>query len=353
MAKPISKELKDEILTKIKTEGLSGAEAARRYGVNVKNIFRWLTDGVGGTSSQVLELNRLKRENQQLKQLIGQLFLDHERGQKIELGRHAMNKSKLARDLGIARSSLYYTRKRAALDEEVKRQIEAVMVEHPDYGHKRIALQLKMGHNRIRRVMKKYGLKPYRRRPRQPRKPGDQGKAPTTYPNLLAPLLEQQRILRPDQVWCTDFTYLRYHGKFLYLATVIDVFTREIVGVHIVRYHNRFLVIGALEDALNTHAVPDMVHSDQGAEYDSADFTSLVQPVGAQVSMSAKGAPWQNGYKASFYSHFKAEAGDLDRFATLGELVEFIYQHIYYYNHRRIHSALKMPPAEFRTRQTV
>lgn len=82
MAKPISKEIKDEIITKIKTEGISGAEAARRYGVNVKNIYRWLADGVGGTSSQTLEFNRLKRENQQLKQLIGQLLLDQERGKK-------------------------------------------------------------------------------------------------------------------------------------------------------------------------------------------------------------------------------------------------------------------------------
>jgi transposase-like protein len=82
MAKSIPKELKNEILTKIKVEGLSGAEAARRYGLNVKNIYRWLADGVDGTSSQLLELNRLKRENQQLKQMIGQLLLDHERGKK-------------------------------------------------------------------------------------------------------------------------------------------------------------------------------------------------------------------------------------------------------------------------------
>jgi transposase InsO family protein len=264
-----------------------------------------------------------------------------------------MNKSKLARELGIARSSLYYTRKREAIDEEVKRQIEAVLIEHPSYGHKRIALHLKMGHNRIRRVMQKYGLKPYRRRAKQPRKLDDQGKAPTSYPNLLAPLLAQQRVMQPNQVWCTDFTYLRYQSKFIYLATVIDVFTREIVGVNILRYHTRFLVIGALEDALKTYPAPTIVHSDQGSEHDSADFVGLVQTIGAQLSMSAKGAPWQNGYKESFYSHFKAEAGDLSRFETLGELVEFIYQHVFYYNHRRIHSALKMLPVEWRTRQTV
>ncbi len=204
-----------------------------------------------------------------------------------------MNKSKLARDLGIARSSLYYTRKRDAIDEEVKRQIEAVMVEHPSYGHKRIALHLKMGHNRIRRVMQKYGLKPYRRRPKQPRKPDDQGKAPTSYPNLLAPLLQQQRILGPNQVWCTDFTYLAYQGKFIYLATVIDVFTREIVGVNILRYHNRFLVIGALDDALKTHPAPELVHSDQGSEYDRADFVALIQSLGAQLSIRLSDPPFE------------------------------------------------------------
>jgi hypothetical protein len=73
----------------------------------------------------------------------------------VDHASRAMNKSKLARDLGIARSSLDYVRKRDAIDEEVKRQLEAVMIEHPRYGHTRIALHLKMGHNRIRRVMHK------------------------------------------------------------------------------------------------------------------------------------------------------------------------------------------------------
>ena len=83
-------------------------------------------------------------------------------------------------------------------------------------------------------------------------------------------------------------------------------------------------MIGALAHALNRHAVPDIVHS----EYDRADYVGLVQTVGAQLCMSAKGASWQNAYKESFYSHLKAEAGGLNQFDTLGELVEFIYQQI-------------------------
>ena len=262
----------------------------------------------------------------------------------------AINKSELARELGISRASLYYKPKREAIDREVKSQIEAVLIDHPDYGHKRVALKLKMGHNRIRRVMKRYGLKPYRRRVKRPSKNRDQGRLGARYGNLLAELLEKELIIGSNQLWSTDFTYIKYQGKFIYLATIIDVFTREIVGLNISRYHNRYLVIGALEDALKTHPAPQVIHSDQGSEYDSEEFTSFVQLIGAKMSMSEKGSPWQNGHKESFYSHFKLEAGDLNRFDAAGELIEYIYQQIYYYNHKRIHSVLKMTPVEFRKR---
>lgn len=264
-----------------------------------------------------------------------------------------VNKTKLAKELGVSRSSLYYKRTREETDLELKRQIEAVMVDHKAYGHKRIALELKMGHNRIRRVMKKYGLKPYRRRAKKYSKKKDQGKPDTGIPNLIQSLLDNKLLIRPNQVWCTDFTYIKYKGKFIYLATIIDLFTREIVGVNISRFHNRFLVVGALEDAVIHYKVAEIVHSDQGSEYDSEDFIVFVKIIGAKISMSEKGSPWQNGHQESFFGHFKLEAGDLNRFESLGELIEYIYQQVYYYNNKRIHSVLKMTPAEFRKRHTV
>ena len=277
-------------------------------------------------------------------------------GKKIDMIRSLtfkVNKTKLAGQLGVSRSSLYYQRKREETDLELKRQIEAVMVDNKDYGHKRIALHLKMGHNRIRRVMKKYDLKPYRRRHKGWLKKKDLGKQPTGIPNLAQPLLEQKLLARPNQVWCTDFTYIKFQGKFIYLATIIDLFTREIVGVNITRYHNRFLVIGALEDAVIHFGIAEIVHSDQGSEYASEEFLSFVRIIGAEMSMSAKSSPWQNGHQESFFGHFKVEAGDLNRFKSLGELVEYIYQQIYYYNHKRIHSILKMTPEEKRKKTTV
>ena len=264
-----------------------------------------------------------------------------------------MNKTKLAQELGVSRSSLYYKRKREHIDAELKRHIESVMVDHKDYGHKRIALHLKMGHNRIRRVMKKYGLKPYRRRAQRFIKKKDRGKPDAGIPNLVQPLLEKNVIIKPNHVWCADFTYIKFKGKFIYLSTMIDLYTREIVGVNISRFHNRYLVVGALEDAVIHYRIPVIVHSDQGSEYDSEDFIAFVKIIGAHISMSAKGSPWQNSHQESFFGHFKLEAGDLNRFEQVGELIEYIYQQVYDYNHKRIHSVLKMTPVEFRKRHTV
>jgi len=277
-------------------------------------------------------------------------------GKKIEMVRTLttkVNKTKLAKDLGVSRSSLYYRRRREETDLELKKQIESVMVDHKAYGHKRIAIHLKMGHNRIRRIMKKFGLKPYRRRAKGRIKKKDRGKSDTGISNLVKPLQEKNLIVKPNQVWCTDFTYIKFQGKFIYLSTIIDLFTREIVGIGLSRFHNRYLVIGALEDAVIHYGVATIIHSDQGSEYDSEEFIAFVKLIGAKMSMSAKGSPWQNGHQESFFGHFKLEAGDLNRFETLGELIEYIYQQVYYYNNKRIHSALKMPPVEFRKRHTV
>lgn len=277
-------------------------------------------------------------------------------GKKIDMIRTLttkVNKTRLAKELGVSRSSLYYKRRREEIDLELKRQIESVMVDHKAYGHKRIAIHLKMGHNRIRRVMKKFNLKPYRRHAKRYIKKKDLGKPETGIPNLVQPILDNNLIVKPNEVWCTDFTYIKFQGKFIYLATIIDLYTREILGVNISRFHNRFLVVGALEDAVIHYGIPEIVHSDQGSEYDSVDFIAFVKIIGSKISMSEKASPWQNGHQESFFGHFKLEAGDLNRFNSLGELIEYIYQQVYYYNNKRIHSVLKMTPVEKRKRHAV
>lgn len=260
----------------------------------------------------------------------------------------ALTKKELAEKLGVSRSSLYYHHKRPLIDEEVKRQIESVLTDHPSYGHKRIALELKFNKKRIRRVMKKFGMKPYRRRAQRPRKPADNGKFPATFPNITKLLCP----LAPSIVYVSDFTYIRYQERFIYLATVMDMFTREIVGWNVSRYHNKALVLGALIDAIKRKSgkAPIWIHSDQGSEYEANDYALIAASYGIKISMSSKASPWQNAFQESFYSHFKVDLGDPERFSSLPELIEAIHQQIVTYNTDRIHTALKTTPEKFRLR---
>jgi len=255
-----------------------------------------------------------------------------------------ITKKVIAKEMGISRSSLYYKPKRPALDEEIKSQIESVLLSHPAYGHKRIAIALKLGKNRVRRVMKKFDLKPHIRRSGKPwLKQNDLNKPPVpviNIPQLLCPL-------QPEVIWVSDFTYLKYHESFIYLATIIDAYTREVVGYNISRYHTKDLVIGALIHALGNRPPPIYLHSDQGSEYDCYDYYQFLTKQGIIVSMSDKSSPWQNGKQESFYGHFKQEMGTLSDYKTLGELIEAISIQITYYNTDRIHSKLKMSPRSF------
>jgi putative transposase len=249
----------------------------------------------------------------------------------------------LARELGISRASLYYVSKQSPKDWALKERIVAVLQEHPSYGFRRVALDLRINKKRAQRVMKLFGMKAYRRRGRKFRKSGI---AKVFYPNLLA--TNYPRGLH--DIWAADFTYIPYQGKFLYLATVMDLFAREIVGTAVMANHSVPLVLQALFSAVEHHPRPNVFHSDNGREYGSKIFIRALIELDITISRSAKASPWQNGYQESFYSQFKVDLGDPERFKTLGELVYEVHRLIWDYNHRRIHSALRMPPRLFANR---
>jgi transposase InsO family protein len=253
------------------------------------------------------------------------------------------NKTVLAESANTSRRSLYYVPKQPAKDWHTKQLIEAALRDHPSYGHKRLAIHLNINKKRVLRVMKLFGIKPYRRvTPKVYRKPKN-----SVFPNLL--LTEEPRGL--GDIYASDFTYLKHKGRWVYVATVLDVYTREIVGVSALTTHSTQLVLNALAAAVLYRPPPRIIHSDQGSEYTSKDYTALTQRLGVQQSMSAPGCPWENGYQESFYKGFKLDLGDPNRFETLGELVAEIYQTISYYNQRRIHSAHRMSPARFAQKQ--
>lgn len=251
----------------------------------------------------------------------------------------------LAKKLGVSRSSLYYTPKKPRSDEEWRQKIVAVMEEHPAYGSRRVSLALRVNRKGVQRLMRKFHLKPKLRRGFRLVKVDDLGRTETRVENILKTLCP----IRPNVAWAGDFTYFWFWGRFWHVATVIDIYTREILGWHLANHHTTALIIEAFMDAMRrTKASPEYFHSDQGSEYVSGAYESLLAEHGTTPSHSRKSSPWQNGFQESFYSNFKLELGDVHRFAHAGELVEAVGQQIAYYNNRRIHSVLKMPPTIFR-----
>ncbi len=240
------------------------------------------------------------------------------------------NKTYALKALNIPRSNFYYKSLKDAKDAELKIKIEKVLETNHGYGHRRVALELKMNKKKIKRVMSKYDIRPRRGRKKPVFRHSKDDAAGST--NLLVSLFP----LFKNHVWVTDFTYLKWHGRFVYLCTVIDLYTREVVGVAIKTNHSALLVSEALLNAINAEGPAQIIHSDQGREYRSKLFRSLLAETKILQSMSSKGSPWQNAYQESFFGNFKVDIGDVNRYATLGELISELYRSIYYYNHNRI-----------------
>jgi putative transposase len=252
-------------------------------------------------------------------------------------------KTRLAQKLGVSRSSLYYRPKRPDQDLVLRQRIEVVMAENPGYGSPRVAMALSINRKRISRVMRKFALKPARRS-KTPRKPLDRGRAPLPVPNIVKQLCP----IVPNFVWVSDFTYIRWKGIFVYLCTVLDLFTWEVLGSNIGLRHDAMFVWMSVERAVRKAGrYPSWFHSDQGSEYASDTVQRRLIASGAQISMSPKSSPWWNGSQESFFGRFKVEFGDFDRFETLAGLIEELYQHLRYFSDRRIKSKLKMSPAAF------
>ncbi len=252
-----------------------------------------------------------------------------------------LSKRAIAKQFGIARSTLYLYSKKSAKDKLLLDQVLAILRDHPHYGARRIALAMGRNQKLVRRIMRKYGLKPCRRR-KYPRKRMDEGKSVSGISNRI----KRTCPVSPSAVWVGDFTYMDFYGIFVYLATVMDLYTREIIGYAIGRYHSAQLVIDALEDAGQKRSAPRVFHSDQGSEYDSVLCRAWLLAHRILPSQSKKSSPWENGHQESFFGRFKKELGDVRRFSDLDELVVGISRQITYYNTLRLHSVLRMTPRQ-------
>jgi putative transposase len=169
-------------------------------------------------------------------------------------------------------------------------------------------------------------------------------------PKLISSKTRQTKDLKPNQIWASDFTYIKYNNQFYYLATTIDIFTKEITGFHLSTTHNTNLISIALKQAIRHYGSPEILHSDQGSEYRSQEYQELLKTNNIKCSMSQKSSPWQNGFQESYYNNFKLELelNLLPKNLTFAELYNYIENQIDYYNNRRIHTSILNIPTRFR-----
>lgn len=246
--------------------------------------------------------------------------------------------------LQVSRQSLYYAPKQQVKDEVLVNQIKETHTHHPAYGHRRMAMHLKINHKRAERVMRLNHLKPPRGRHR------NHFCTVSTYNHPFTNLIKEipKAGIAPHYIWVCDVSYFKFQGQFWYLVTIEDMATRQVLSAWVGKHHNAALVLSCLKQAIQVSGhLPTYFHTDQGTEFMAQAVTTYLELQGVKVSVSAKASPWENGYKESFFGRFKEEFGDINRFDTPGELIEEIYSQVHYYNYDRIHTALKMPPVAY------
>lgn len=247
--------------------------------------------------------------------------------------------------MGISHKNVYGQSLKEAKDLKVKEAIEETFRQHPAYGHRRLSIKLGLNKKKILRVMKKFNLKPprlwYRKRYIT--------QANQAYRDGFKNLIRDVPNPEVGEIWVSDLTYIKYQERFYYLAVIGDLSTGEIIGDNLGDKHDGDIVLKTLKEAvLRTGKPPRIFHSDRGREFLNESCLAYLESQGIKVSVSDPGSPWQNGQAESFFSRFKGESADLNRFENFGELVEYIFQYINYYNNERIVTRLKMSPVSYR-----
>ena len=248
--------------------------------------------------------------------------------------------------LGFNRSNLYYSPKQDPCEAELLEEIEKLSLMYPTYGYRRITQLLgrsgyTIGYKRVARLMKSANLSVSVKRVCQTTN-SVAGERP--WSNRL----ENLDVSRCDQVWVGDITYVHLKGQFIYVCLLMDVFTRKIRGWHISQHLTQSLSLKSLEIAL-CQSVPEIHHSDQGVQYLSNAYISLLRQHGVEISVARRGCPWENGYAERLIRTLKEEEIHLNDYENIYEARDRIGHFItQVYNKKRPHSALGyLTPGEF------
>ena len=251
---------------------------------------------------------------------------------------HELSVSRQAKALGISRGSVYYLpRPTSEADLALMRRMDELHLEYPFAGSRMLKGLLQaegheVGRCHVATLMKKMSIEALYRRPNTSRPaPGHK-----VYPYLLRNL----PVVRPNQVWAMDITYVPMARGFVYLAAVVDWFSRRVLAWRLSITLEAAFCVEALEEALAHHGRPEIFNSDQGSQFTSADFIKVLKAAEIAISMDGKGAWRDNVFVERLWRTVKYEEVYLRAYASVSEARASIGRYLAFYNGRRPHSSL-------------
>ena len=252
----------------------------------------------------------------------------------------------------VSRATVYAHQKPKPVDELDllhSRLIDEEYTRHPFYGSRKMVVFLKTeGHivnrkQRVQRLMQIMGLVAIA--------PGPNTSRPHPEHKVYPYLLRGVAVVRPNQVWSTDITYVRLSRGFVYLVAIIDWYSRRVLGWRISNSMEATFCVDCLEEAIRAHGKPEIFNSDQGSQFTSDAFTGVLQREDIVISMDGRGRAFDNIFVERLWRSVKYEDVYLKGYATVGELMIGLTEYFDFYNARRPHQSLEneMPDVVYRT----
>ena len=241
---------------------------------------------------------------------------------------------------GVSRATIYARQKPKPVDESdllLSHLIDEEYTRRPFYGSRKMAVILKAGghtvnRKRVQRLMRQMGLSGMA--------PGPDTSRPHPKHNVYPYLLRGVSVVRPNQVWSTDITYIRLAHGFAYLVAIIDWYSRRVLSWRISNSMEAMFCVDCLEEALHTHTKPETFNSDQGSQFTGDAFTGVLKREGVAISMDGRGRAFDNIFVERLWRSVKHEDVYLKGYASMSELTDGLTEYFVFYNSERPHQAL-------------